>query len=70
MFFFEWSSLVAGTRNLVNEHRGLSLTAGKVYGSDRRSFALIGARFLELLHAAARDGKVRILQSLDSAASI
>ena len=65
MFFFERSSIVAGTRNLANEHRGLSIMNGKDYGDDRRSFATIGAHFLELLYAAAREGKTHVLNSRD-----
>ena len=57
MLFFERSILVAGTRNLTNEQRGLSRTASKDHASDRRSFAMIGTHFLKLLHAEARNGK-------------
>ena len=65
MLFFERSTLVAGTRNLTNELRGLSSTASKNYASDRRSFATVGTHFLELLQAAARDGKTRKLTMKD-----
>ena len=34
---------------------------GKDYGDDRRSFAMIGAHFLELLYAVAREGKLHVL---------
>ena len=70
MFFFERSSLVAGTRNLANEQRGRSSTASKDYANDRRAFATIGTHFLALLHAAARDGKVRALRSRDYEPSV
>ena len=60
-FFFEPSTLVAGTRNLANEVRGRSNMAGKDFANDRHSFAMIGVRFLEKLYAAAQDGKGRAL---------
>ena len=55
---------------LANEQRRLSSMNGKDFGDDRRSFAMIGTHFLELLRAAARDDKAHALNPPDYLMSV